>query len=83
MPKADAALHRWFTEVDASDFRGIADHDLQRKVQELSNALGYDMSMNLPWVTRWERRRSVVFRIAVGESASVDLCMYVCIYVCI
>ncbi len=73
MPKVDAALHRWFTEVNASDFRGIADQDLQRKAQEFSNALGYDMNINLSWITRWRRRHDVVSRIAAGESASVDL----------
>ncbi len=34
LPKVDAALRRWFTEVNASDFRGIADQDLQRKANE-------------------------------------------------
>ncbi len=30
LPKVVAALHRWFIKVNASDFRGIADHDLQK-----------------------------------------------------
>ncbi len=41
--------------------------------KEFPNALGYDMSVNLSWITHWRRRHSVVSRITAGESASVDL----------
>lgn len=73
MPKVDAALFRWFKDVQSENIMGITGQDLQKKAVDLAKQLGLgDVEVTLSWINRWKQRHNVISKKISGESGCVD-----------
>lgn len=73
LPKVDAALFRWFKDIQSENMMGITGQDLQKKAADLAKQLGLgDVEITMSWINRWKQRHNVISKKIIGESGSVD-----------